>query len=97
METVLKLVKNEIAPRILEMEKEHKFPWQVINKLWDMGMMNLCIPESVKGFEIDIFSSALIIQELSYGDTGISTSAMCNDLANVVISQRGTDEQKERF
>lgn len=97
VETVRKLVKNEIAPRILEMEKEHKFPWQVINKLWDMGMMNLCIPESVKGFEIDIFSSALIIQELSYGDTGISTSAMCNDLANVVISQRGTDEQKERF
>ena len=97
VETVRKLVKNEIAPRILEMEKEHKFPWQVINKLWDMGMMNLCIPESVKGFEIDIFSSALIIQELSYGDTGISTSAMCNDLANVVISQRGTDEQTERF
>ena len=42
-------------------------------------------------------SSALIIKELSYGDTGISTSAMCNDLANVVIAQHGTDEQKEAF
>jgi len=39
----------------------------------------------------------LIIKELSYGDTGISTSAMCNDLANVVISLHGTDEQKELF
>ncbi|NLN39504.1 MAG: hypothetical protein GX155_07900 [Smithella sp.] len=97
VDTVRKLVKNEITPHILEMEKGHKFPWPLINKLWDMGMMNLCIPESVKGFEIDIFSSALIIKELSYGDTGLSTSAMCNDLANVVISQRGTDEQKERF
>jgi acyl-CoA dehydrogenase len=94
---VRKFVKNEISPRILEMEKEHKFPWPVIDKLWEMGMMNLCIPEAIKGFEIDIFSSALIIQELSYGDTGLSTSAMCNDLANVVISQRGTEEQKERF
>ncbi len=62
-----------------------------------MGVINLCIPESVKGFEIDVFSSALIIKELSYGDTGLSTSAMCNDLANVVISQHGTDAQKERF
>ncbi|HPL97780.1 MAG TPA: acyl-CoA dehydrogenase family protein [Smithellaceae bacterium] len=97
VEAVRKFVKNEISPRILEMEKEHKFPWPVIDKLWEMGMMNLCIPESIKGFEIDIFSSALIIQELSYGDTGLSTSAMCNDLANVVISQRGTEEQKERF
>ena len=97
VETVRKLVKNEITPHILEMEKAHKFPWPVIGKAWEMGIINLCIPESVKGFEIDVISSALIIAELSYGDTGISTSAMCNDLANVVISQHGTVEQQERF
>lgn len=97
VETVRKLVKNEITPHILELEKGHRFPWPIINKAWEMGVINLCIPESVKGFEIDVFSSALIIKELSYGDTGLSTSAMCNDLANVVISQHGTDAQKERF
>ncbi len=97
LETVRKLVKNDITPQILEMEKKHKFPWEIINKAWEMGIINLCIPESVKGYEIDIISSALIIKELSYGDTGISTSAMCNDLANVVVSQHGTDEQKELY
>jgi len=97
VETVRKLVKNEITPHILEMEKGHQFPWPIINKAWEMGVVNLCIPESVKGFEIDVFSSAMIIKEISYGDTGIATSAMCNDLANVVISQHGTEEQKERF
>ena len=97
LETVRKLVKNSITPHILELEKAHKFPWPIIETAWKMGVMNLCIPESVKGFDVDVFSSALIIKEISYGDTGISTSAMCNDLANVVISQRGTDEQKEKF
>jgi len=97
VESVRKLVKNEITPHILEMEKSHKFPWPVICKAWEMGIINLCIPESVKGFDIDVISSAMIIAELSYGDTGISTSAMCNDLANVVISQHGTKEQQERF
>ncbi|MEN6622835.1 MAG: acyl-CoA dehydrogenase family protein [Smithella sp.] len=97
VDTVRKLVKNEITPHILEMEKDHKFPWPVIDKAWEMGIINLCIPESVKGFDIDVISSAMIIEELSYGDTGISTSAMCNDLANVVISQHGTPEQQERF
>ena len=97
LDTVRKLVKNEITPHILEMEKAHKFPWVIINKAWEMGIINLCIPESIKGYEIDVISSALIIEELSYGDTGISTSAMCNDLANVVIGQHGTDEQKELF
>ena len=91
LETVRKLVKNDITPHILEMEKSHKFPWEIINKAWEMGIVNLCIPEDVKGYEIDVVSSSLIIKELSYGDTGISTSAMCNDLANVVISQHGTD------
>ena len=97
VDTVRKLVKNEISTHILEMEKAHTFPWEIINKAWEMGIINLSIPESIKGFEIDVISSALIIEELSYGDTGISTSAMCNDLANVVIAQHGTEEQKEKF
>ncbi len=97
VDTVRKLVKNEITPHILEMEKSHKFPWSVIGKAWEMGIINLCIPESIKGFEVDVISSAMIIEEISYGDTGISTSAMCNDLANIVIAQHGTQEQKERF
>ena len=97
LDTVRKFVKNEITPHILDLEKGHIFPWDIINKAWETGLVNLCIPESVKGYEIDAVTSALIIKELSYGDTGISTSAMCNDLANVVISQNGTDEQKELF
>jgi acyl-CoA dehydrogenase len=97
IESVRKLVKNSIAPHILELEKTHQFPWRIIETAWKMGVINLSIPESVKGFDVDVFSSALIIKEISYGDTGISTSAMCNDLANVVISKHGTDAQKERF
>ena len=97
LDTVRKFVKNEITPHILDLEKSHVFPWEIINKAWEMGILNLCIPESVKGYEIDAVTSAFIIKELSYGDTGISTSAMCNDLANVVISRNGTDEQKELF
>ncbi|MGP8014459.1 MAG: acyl-CoA dehydrogenase family protein [Smithella sp.] len=97
LDTVRKFVKNEITPNILEMEKSHVFPWDIINRAWKTGLLNLSIPESVKGYEIDAFTSALIIVELSYGDTGISTSAMCNDLANVVIGLHGTDEQKKLF
>ena len=97
LDTVQKFVKNEITPHILEMEKGHVFPWDIINKAWKTGLLNLCIPESVQGYAIDAISSAMIIKELSYGDTGISTSAMCNDLANIVISLHGTDEQKELF
>ncbi|MDX9746166.1 MAG: acyl-CoA dehydrogenase family protein [Syntrophales bacterium] len=94
---VTKFVKNEIIPFSMTWDKEHAFPWKTIQKAWELGLLNLCIPESVKGYEVDVVSTTMIIRELSYGDTGISTSAMCNDLANVVIAQNGTDEQKELF
>ncbi len=97
VETVKRFVRNEITPRVMDWEREHLFPWTVIQKAWDLGILNLSIPASVKGFDVDVISTALIIKELSYGDTGISTSAMCNDLANAVIAQHGTDEQKEAF
>jgi len=96
-DTVVKFVKNEITPHIMALEKNHIFPWEIIKKAWELGVINLSIPESVKGYEVDIVSTALIIKELSYGDTGISTSAMCNDLANAAIAKHGTDEQKNAF
>ena len=97
LETVRRFVKSEILPNILEMEKLHEFPGGIIRKAWELGLLNLSVPASVTGFDIDAVSAALIIKELSYGDTGISTSAMCNDLANVVIAQHGSEEQKRRF
>ncbi len=97
VDTVRRFVRSDITPHVMDWEKEHFFPWATIQKAWDLGILNLSIPESVKGFEVDIVSTALIIKELSYGDTGISTSAMCNDLANAVIAQHGTEEQKGAF
>jgi acyl-CoA dehydrogenase len=97
VDMVRKFVKSEITPQVMSLDKEHVFPWNILNKAWEIGILNLCIPESVKGYEVDVLSVALIIEELSYGDTGISTSAMCNDLANAVIAQHGTEEQKEAF
>ena len=94
-DTVRKFVKNEITPHILDMEKENVFPWGIINKAWKTGLINLSIPESVRGYEMDLLTSALVVEELSYGDTGISTSAMCNDLANIVIGLHGTDEEND--
>jgi len=97
VETVQRFVKDKILPQVLNLEAAHRFPQELISEAWDLGLLNLCIPEDVKGFEIDIISTALIVRELSYGDTGISTSAMCNDLANAAIAQNGSDEQKQSF
>ena len=97
VETVQKFVKQEITPQVLNLDKDHVFPISIIEKIWNLGLMNLSLPADVRGYDVDIISTALIIKELSYGDSGISTSTMCNDLANVVIALHGTDAQKASF
>ena len=97
LETVRRFVKTEILPHILELDGKHAFPFEIIRKAWETGILNLSIPGDIKGYEMDAVSSALIIEELSYGDSGIATSAMCNDLANAVIAQHGAGPQQETF
>jgi len=97
VDTVQRFVKNEVLPHALEMDRKHEFPVDLLKKVWEMGIMNISVPESVKGYNVDVISAALIIKELSYGDSGLATSAMCNDLANVVIAQHGSDAQKEAY
>ncbi len=97
VDTVTRFVRQEITPQIMTLEKNHAFPGEILRKAWQIGILNLSIPESIRGFEVDVITTALIIEALSYGDTGISTSAMCNDLANCVIARHGTYEQKEAF
>jgi acyl-CoA dehydrogenase len=97
LDTVRRFVGRSILPGILEREKGHAFPFEIICGAWDLGILNLSIPESVKGYSLDLISTALIIRELSYGDSGIATSAMCNDLANSVIAMHGTEAQQRAF
>lgn len=97
VETVRRFVGREILSHANDLEKGHVFPFDIIRKAWDLGILNLSIPEAVKGYGIDLISTALIIRELSYGDSGIATSAMCNDLANAVIAMHGTEAQQQAF
>jgi acyl-CoA dehydrogenase len=97
LDTVQRFVGRDITPHIMELEKGHAFPFDIIRKAWDLGILNLSVPEAVKGYAVDLVSTALIIRELAYGDSGIATSAMCNDLANAVIALHGTDEQQRAF
>jgi len=90
-------VKKEISSKILELEKRDDFPIDIIKKAWEVGVMNLCVPEESGGLGIDPISIAVIVEEVAYGCSGIATSVMANDLANVVVALHGTKEQKEKY
>ncbi|MCX5856359.1 MAG: acyl-CoA dehydrogenase family protein, partial [Deltaproteobacteria bacterium] len=64
VDTVQRFVRQEITPQVMALEKSHAFPWEILRKAWEVGILNLSIPQSIRGFEVDVISTALIIEAL---------------------------------
>ena len=72
---------KEIRPKAWDYDRDSTFPHEIIEKAWEVGLMNSHVPEEYGGPELDYFSSCLIEEEIGWGCSGIGTSIMCNGLA----------------
>ena len=89
---------EEIAPRAAEWDREHRFPTEVVERLGELGLMGVCVPEEYDGAGADFVSYVLVLEELSRADAGVGvTVAVHTSAATLPILAFGSDEQKERF
>ena len=96
-EVAQKFAKNEMIPHAARLDEKEEFPKDIIQKAWELGFMNTCIPEEFGGNGFGLLDAVTIGEALSYGCMGMYTSIMCNDLALSPIVIGGTKEQKEKF
>jgi acyl-CoA dehydrogenase len=96
-EAVLKFAKGEMIPRAAKYDEEGTFPRDVIDKAWELGFMNTCIPPECGGVGFSTVDSTIITEALAYGCMGMNTTILANDLALLPIAIAGTDEQKKKF
>lgn len=89
---------EEVKPIAFMLDKENKFPLEVINKLADMGMLGIPYPREYGGAALDIISYAIAVEELSRvdGGTGVILSAHTS-LGTYPIANYGTEEQKQKY
>src|SRR3989338_3575824 len=90
-------VKKEVIPKAPEYDRSATFPRDILEKAFEVGLLNLCVPTKYGGGELSNLDTVIVIEELGYGCTGVSTSMMVNDLALSPIVLFGTDKQKEKF
>ncbi len=88
---------NEIRPVAWEYDRDGTWPQEILQKAWELGLMNNHIPEQYGGPGLDYFSGALIEEELSWGCSGIQTSIGCNGLATAPILLGGSEETKKKY
>ena len=87
-----------VAPAAPEWDREHRFPAEVVDRLAELGLMGVCIPEEHGGAGADFLSYVLVLEELSRGDAGLGTTLAVHIGAGTMpILAHGTPEQVERF
>ena len=76
---------KEIRPVACEYDREATWPQAIIEKGWDLGLMNAHIPEEYGGAGAPLIDGVLIAEELGWGCSGIGTSISCNGLASASV------------
>jgi butyryl-CoA dehydrogenase len=89
---------NEIAPFAQETDKSGQFPWQIIRKMGELGLMGLPFSEEYGGAGADTICYAIAVEEISRvcGSTGITLAAHIS-LATFPIHHFGNEEQKRKY
>ncbi len=92
-----RFAREQIAPIAAEYDQKEEVPWQIVEKLHELGLLNAIIPEEYGGLGIGMLEEVIIGEELAWGCMGIYTIPMASDLGITPILLAGTHEQKERF
>jgi short-chain 2-methylacyl-CoA dehydrogenase len=92
------LADQEVRPVAGELDREHRFPYEIVEKLAGLGLMGIPYPEAYGGGGADNLSYAIAIEELARVDSSVAiTVAAHTSLGTWPIYAFGSDEQKERL
>ncbi len=87
-----------VLPKAAEIDRTHRFPREIVDKLGEMGLMGVAIPEEWGGAGMDNVSYALAMEEISRAcaSTGVIMSVN-NSLVCDPIFRFGSEAQKRRW
>lgn len=97
-DTVAKFAAEQISPFVSEMDRNGEMNKNLIQAMFDQGLMGVEIEAEYGGTNSTFFSSILVIEELAKVDPSIAVPCdIQNTLNNRLIRQHGTEEQKNLY
>jgi alkylation response protein AidB-like acyl-CoA dehydrogenase len=96
--TVREFAETRVAPVAEELDREERFPYELVAELADLGLMGIPIPEQYGGAGADTVSYAIAIEELTRIDSSVAiTVAAHTSLGTMPIFLYGDERQKEQW
>src|SRR3954462_10439011 len=97
-ETVRDFARNEVAPVAEELDREKRFPYEIVAKLGGLGLMGIPFPQEYGGGGADTLSYVVAVEELARIDSSVCiTMAAHTSLGTMPIHLWGTDEQRSEW
>lgn len=98
LDAVGRYAKNDLQPAAREADEERSFPPDLINKGWELGLLQASIPDEYFGFgEYSAVTGALAAEKMAYGDLASTLAVLTPNLFVLPILFAGTEEQKETY
>src|SRR5437763_17126455 len=96
--TVREFAQGEIAPVAEELDREHRFPYDIVAKMAALGWMGIPFPESVGGAGGSTLQYAIAVEELTRVDSSVAITLCAHtSLRTQPIYLYGSDEQRSEW
>jgi short-chain 2-methylacyl-CoA dehydrogenase len=96
--TVREFAEERMAPVAEEFDREHRFPYEIVAELAELGLMGIPIPEEYGGGGGDTLSYAIAVEELTRIDSSVAiTVAAHTSLGTMPLLLYGNEEQKREW
>jgi glutaryl-CoA dehydrogenase (non-decarboxylating) len=96
--TVREFCAGEVAPFIKEWDEKQHFERSVFDKMADLGLLGVCIPEQYGGAGFDYISLGIVCEELEACDTFLRVAMSVHvGLNSLSVYSWGTEEQKQKY
>ena len=97
-DTVREFALARVAPVAEELDREHRFPYELVAEMAELGLMGIPIPEEYGGGGGDTLSYAIAIEELTRVDSSVAiTVAAHTSLGTMPIFLFGSEKQKREW
>jgi glutaryl-CoA dehydrogenase (non-decarboxylating) len=89
---------REIAPRIRELDRAHKFDRSILPQMAELGLLGISVPVQYGGAGMDYICLGLASEELEYVDTSLRViMSVHTGLNSLTLLAWGTEDQKQRY
>ena len=98
LDAVKRYAEGDIRPASREAEENSALPPALLEKGWELGILQASIPEAYDGFgDYSVLNGVLAAEGLAYGDLAVTMGVMTPNLYVIPILLAGSEEQKKEF